>query len=317
MSQRRTGRALRRRWLVDAALPVSTQRAKAGSRPSEARPRCACRIDGTSAGPWPKRDPGARASGAPPTWRRTSSPCSCALIVWRHCLFPDRSQRAARRAPAHGSEGSGVISMAARQAQPRHGRRSPCRCFADGVRTAKGGFSHAVRQRGSVHLRLCNQAERHADIGSEPERPHRLVQSATAALAAAVRSSIQRASAADVIARPGRARHYRTAARRGAGSLARSERGDPSPDESPRWDRGGVLTACIDVLVEAMAEDGVDQPLFVAEVVVQRRGFHTGAFTDGAGGNGRVAGLVQELRRGEQEAVSRFGRADTTWHVQP
>ena len=55
----------------------------------------------------------------------------------------------------------------------------------------------------------------------------------------------------------------------------------------------------INVLVEAMLNDGVDQALFVAEVVVQRWRLDAGAFAHGARGNRGIARLVHQLGRGQ------------------
>jgi hypothetical protein len=62
----------------------------------------------------------------------------------------------------------------------------------------------------------------------------------------------------------------------------------PIPAVTDRVDRVERAVLCrfwFDVLVEAVLDDGVNQALLAAEVVVQGRGFDTGAFADGSGRN--------------------------------
>ena len=66
-------------------------------------------------------------------------------------------------------------------------------------------------------------------------------------------------------------------------------------DRVDRVERTVLTRFWFDELVEAVLDDGVDQALLAAKVVVQGRGFDTGAFTDGARRSGWLSRLVHEL----------------------
>src|SRR5258708_2941561 len=177
--------------------------------------------------------------------------------------------------------------------------RTPAGNLTRGEDTVQSDFSYAVRQ-GQVRgvRRLGDEAEGHADIGrqklcsrlgwgdaqppgfgrnsekvSQPGGGWRRDRARPAALDVAVQQRVE-------------ARVLQPETHMAIPAVT---------DRVDRVERTVLSGFWLDVLVEAVLDDGVNQGLLAAEVVVQSRGFDTGTFTHGARRRRWLSRLVHEL----------------------